>query len=113
MKAFEWVSPGSFGEVIAALRPEAGADIDEAPRPIAGGQDLLTTMKDYITRPTRVVNLKTVRGLDQIDELGAGQVFHDFEFSSFFKFASAWEKLAFTAPTEVPTIRAISSCGRS
>ena len=44
MKAFEWVSPGSFGEVIAALRPEAGADIDEAPRPIAGGQDLLTTM---------------------------------------------------------------------
>ena len=72
MKAFEWVSPGSFGEVIAALRPEAGADIDEAPRPIAGGQDLLTTMKDYITRPTRVVNLKTVRGLDQIESDGKG-----------------------------------------
>ena len=32
-------------------------DIDEAPRPIAGGQDLLTTMKDYTSRPVRVVNL--------------------------------------------------------
>ena len=54
-----------------------------------------------------------LRGLDQIDELGAAQVLHDFEFSSFFKFASAWKKFAFTAPTDVPTMRAISSCGRS
>src|SRR4029434_8249223 len=41
-------------------------DIDEAPRPIAGGQDLLTTMKDYSTRPSRLVNLKHIRGLDKI-----------------------------------------------
>src|SRR4029453_19090452 len=43
-----------------------GKDIDEAPRPIAGGQDLITTMKDYTTRPTRVVNLKSIRGMDRI-----------------------------------------------
>src|SRR5439155_11490026 len=40
---------------------------DEAPRPIAVGQDLLTTMKDYLTRPARLVSLKTVRGLDRIE----------------------------------------------
>jgi xanthine dehydrogenase YagS FAD-binding subunit len=44
----------------------APGDIDEAPRPIAGGQDLLTTMKDYTSRPVRVVNLKNIRGLNQI-----------------------------------------------
>src|SRR5207237_341888 len=40
--------------------------------PIAGGQDLLTTMKDYITRPVRVVNLKGIRGLDKIEANGKG-----------------------------------------
>jgi len=33
--------------------------------------------------------------------------------NSFFRFASAWKKLAFTAPTELPRIAAISSCGSS
>ncbi len=72
MKAFEWMSPRSFGEVVGALRAEPGTDIDEAPRPIAGGQDLLTTMKDYITRPSRVVNLKGLLGLNQIKADGKG-----------------------------------------
>jgi xanthine dehydrogenase YagS FAD-binding subunit len=40
---------------------------DEAPHLIAGGQDLLTSMKDYIVRPSRVVNLKSIPGLDRID----------------------------------------------
>src|SRR5882672_9111647 len=66
MKAFEWVSPTSFGEAVTALRAAPGTDIDEAPRPIAGGQDLLTTMKDYITRPTRLVNLKNIKGLNRL-----------------------------------------------
>jgi xanthine dehydrogenase YagS FAD-binding subunit len=30
---------------------------------MGGGQDLLTTMKSYITRPPRVVNLKTIGGM--------------------------------------------------
>ena len=33
---------------------------------IAGGQDLITTMKDYSVRPSRVVNLKRIRGLNRI-----------------------------------------------
>ncbi|MDX6443734.1 MAG: xanthine dehydrogenase YagS FAD-binding subunit [Blastocatellia bacterium] len=73
MNAFEWISPGTIAEAVAALKPVPGTvDPDEAARPIAGGQDLLTTMKDYITRPARVVNLKAIRGLDEITPDGKG-----------------------------------------
>ena len=66
MKSFEWTNPTNVNEAVKMLTPTAGGDIDEAPRPIAGGQDLLTTMKDYTSRPVRVVNLKNIRGLDRI-----------------------------------------------
>jgi xanthine dehydrogenase YagS FAD-binding subunit len=73
MKAFEWISPNSINEAVTSLKSApAPADIDDAARPIAGGQDLLTTMKDYLTRPSRVVNLKGIRGLDKIVEDGKG-----------------------------------------
>lgn len=68
MKAFEWISPTSVNEAVKLLKSApAPDDLDDAARPVAGGQDLLTTMKDYITRPSRVVNLKTIRGLDRIE----------------------------------------------
>jgi len=73
MKAFEWISPTSINEAVSALRSApVPADVDDAARPIAGGQDLLTTMKDYITRPARVVNLKGIRRLDRIVADGKG-----------------------------------------
>jgi len=73
MKAFEWMSPNTVAEAVSALKSAPSpADPDEVARPIAGGQDLLTTMKDYLTRPTRVVNLKGIRGLDAIAEDGKG-----------------------------------------
>ncbi|HWS87855.1 MAG TPA: xanthine dehydrogenase family protein subunit M [Pyrinomonadaceae bacterium] len=68
MKAFEWVSPATVEEAVSLLKSApASRDMDEAARPLAGGQDLLTTMKDYLTRPVRVVNLKGIRGLDRIE----------------------------------------------
>jgi xanthine dehydrogenase YagS FAD-binding subunit len=68
MNAFEWINAANVGEAVQALKPAAaGGDLDDAPRPIAGGQDILTTMKDYLTRPSRLVNLKTIRGLDRIE----------------------------------------------
>src|SRR3954469_20325948 len=73
MKAFEWVSPTTINEAVELLKSApAPDDMDEVARPIAGGQDLLTTMKEYITRPTRVVNLKSIRGLDKIQSDGKG-----------------------------------------
>ena len=71
MKAFEWVNASSVSEAVQLLASAPGprdkdGDMDDRPRPIAGGQDLLTTMKDYTTRPARVVNLKSIRGLNLI-----------------------------------------------
>ncbi|HEU4767915.1 MAG TPA: xanthine dehydrogenase family protein subunit M [Pyrinomonadaceae bacterium] len=66
MKSFEWTNPTTINEAVRLLNVTAAADIDEAPRPLAGGQDLLTTMKDYTSRPTRIVNLKNIRGLNRI-----------------------------------------------
>ncbi|HJZ82944.1 MAG TPA: xanthine dehydrogenase family protein subunit M [Pyrinomonadaceae bacterium] len=73
MNNFEWMNVTSVAEAVNALKSgPAPADADDAARPIAGGQDILTTMKDYITRPTRVVNLKGIRGLDKIESDGKG-----------------------------------------
>jgi xanthine dehydrogenase YagS FAD-binding subunit len=73
MKAFEWMNATTVAEAVNALKPGAAStDPDDSARPIAGGQDLLTTMKEYITRPTRVVNLKSIRGLDKIESDGKG-----------------------------------------
>ena len=73
MKAFEWMNATTVAEAVNALKSgSASSDPDDAARPIAGGQDLLTTMKEYITRPTRVVNLKGIRGLDKIESDGKG-----------------------------------------
>jgi xanthine dehydrogenase YagS FAD-binding subunit len=68
MKTFEWTNPTTINEAVKLLQVPAAdsGEIDDAPRPIAGGQDLLTTMKDYTTSPARLVNLKHIRGLDRI-----------------------------------------------
>jgi len=72
MKAFEWSSPATIDDAIAQLSVGLNADDTqndpyESPRPLAGGQDLLTTMKEYLVRPPRVVNLKTIGGMDKIE----------------------------------------------
>ena len=53
MKAFAYVNATSEKEAVAALSPEF-----EKALPIGGGQDLLARMKDYVTQPDRVVNVK-------------------------------------------------------
>jgi xanthine dehydrogenase YagS FAD-binding subunit len=66
MKSFEWTNPATINEAVKLLDAPPSTDVDEAPRPIAGGQDLLTTMKDYTSRPARIVNLKSIPGLNKI-----------------------------------------------
>src|SRR3954470_11563390 len=53
MKAFAYVNPKDEKEAVAALLPEF-----EKAQPLGGGQDLLARMKDYVTQPDRVVNIK-------------------------------------------------------
>ena len=52
MKAFAYVDATNEREAIAALKTDGIA------LPLAGGQDLLARMKDYIDSPDRVVNVK-------------------------------------------------------
>ena len=55
MKPFAYVNPANEKEAIGALSPEY-----EKALPIGGGQDLLARMKDYITQPDRLVNVKNL-----------------------------------------------------
>jgi hypothetical protein len=63
VKAFAYVNPTSEKDAIAALKTDGIA------MPLAGGQDLLARMKDYIIQPDRVVNLKNARH----DDCGGGR----------------------------------------
>ena len=52
MKAFAYVNPTNEKDAVAALKTDGEA------LPLGGGQDLLARMKDYITQPDRIVNIK-------------------------------------------------------
>lgn len=67
MKAFEWSSATTVDEAVKLLAEVQADDFSEVARPLSGGQDLLTTMKERILVPKRVVNLKTIQGMDGID----------------------------------------------
>jgi xanthine dehydrogenase YagS FAD-binding subunit len=53
MKPFAYVNPTNERDAVASLLPEHEKSV-----PIAGGQDLLARLKDYVTQPDRVVNVK-------------------------------------------------------
>jgi xanthine dehydrogenase YagS FAD-binding subunit len=57
VKAFAYVNPANEKEAVASLSADGLA------LPIAGGMDLVARMKDYVTVPVRVVNVKNA--LDQ------------------------------------------------
>jgi xanthine dehydrogenase YagS FAD-binding subunit len=78
MKAFEWANAASVDDAVKLLNSgDSKTDPDEMPRPMGGGQDLLTTMKSYITRPPRVVNLKTITGSGTVKSDGSGGLLID------------------------------------
>lgn len=58
MNGFEWIDARSVDEASKLLGDGAVAK--------AGGIDLLDLMKEGIVRPTRVINLRTIAGMDDI-----------------------------------------------
>ncbi len=60
MRPVEWTDPTTVAEAVAAL---AGGGVVKA-----GGVDLADLMKEGLAAPPRLVNLRTVRGLDLIEE---------------------------------------------
>lgn len=63
MKSFRLANPKTVDEAIA-LATDGSAGTTKF---LAGGQDLLTEMKEHLAGPDRVVNLKSIPGLDGID----------------------------------------------
>ncbi len=61
MKAFEYVSARDLKAASEALRQKP-----EGAKILAGGVDLLTEMKERIIEPERLVNIKTIPGLNGI-----------------------------------------------
>jgi xanthine dehydrogenase YagS FAD-binding subunit len=71
MKAFKLHNPTELAGALALLdTPEARAG---KTRILAGGQDLLTEMKEHLAEPDALVNLKRIPGLDAI-EAGGGEI---------------------------------------
>jgi xanthine dehydrogenase YagS FAD-binding subunit len=72
MKAFKLHNPSALEAALALLdAPEARAG---RTRILAGGQDLLTEMKEHLAEPDALVNLKHIPGLDGISAAGAGEI---------------------------------------
>lgn len=59
MKAFEFINARDLRSAAAAL----GSDPEQA-KILAGGVDLLTELKEHLIEPSRIVNIKGIRGLD-------------------------------------------------
>ncbi|HZO87301.1 MAG TPA: xanthine dehydrogenase family protein subunit M [Chthonomonadaceae bacterium] len=64
MNSFDLHNPTSLQQAIALLDPTDANN--RRVRILAGGQDLLTEMKDHIVEPEVVVNLKHIPGLDTL-----------------------------------------------
>jgi xanthine dehydrogenase YagS FAD-binding subunit len=86
MKSFEYSTPDTVEEAVQLLAEITAEDVNDSARPLSGGQDLLTTMKERILVPKRVVNLKTIPGLDGIEwdsitglKIGALAKLHEIE----------------------------------
>ena len=63
MKAFQHKNATSVKEAVTLLSQSSGKAL-----PIAGGSDLLGEMKDRIETPDLLVNLKSIPGLDQVEQ---------------------------------------------
>ncbi|MGD0234341.1 MAG: xanthine dehydrogenase family protein subunit M [Syntrophorhabdales bacterium] len=62
MKYFEYVEPKTVNEACQFLKQHQGAKI------LAGGASLVVLQKNNLIRPSHLVNLKTIPGLDKIEQ---------------------------------------------
>jgi xanthine dehydrogenase YagS FAD-binding subunit len=67
MQPFSYANPGSLSDAIALL-PAKWGDTEV----LAGGTDLLSRMKDHVSTPERIVNIKGVDELKKVQEADGG-----------------------------------------
>ncbi len=72
LKSFGMSFPKTVEEAVSELPRGRRVDHFTRARILAGGQDLLTEMKEHLVEPEQLVNLKGVEGLGEIRELDGG-----------------------------------------
>ena len=70
MKTFSNVNPRTLEQAVSFVQ-QAGKDGQTASL-VSGGSDLLALVKDFIVKPDVLVNLKTIKGMDQVSPTAAG-----------------------------------------
>jgi xanthine dehydrogenase YagS FAD-binding subunit len=70
MKTFANKNPQTLEQAVSFVQ-QARKD-GQAPSVVAGGSDLLGMVKDFLIKPDVLVNLKTVKGLDQVAPRAGG-----------------------------------------
>jgi len=61
VNSFEYASPNSVQDAISLLNPKWGAT-----EILAGGTDLVALMKDFVIKPTRLINIKKIAGMSAV-----------------------------------------------
>ncbi len=74
MKNFELLLPKTVDEATGALPKDDAFEERRKVKVLAGGQDLLTEMKEHLEEPETLVNLKQIPGLDRIVPLPDGGI---------------------------------------
>jgi xanthine dehydrogenase YagS FAD-binding subunit len=72
MKAFTLANPSTLDQAIGILAARRERGAHGRVQVLAGGQDLLTEMKEHLAEPEVLVNLKGIGGLDRIEIDAAG-----------------------------------------
>jgi xanthine dehydrogenase YagS FAD-binding subunit len=72
MKAFRLANPTTLDQVVEILKANRQRGARSRAQVLAGGQDLLTEMKEHLAEPDVVVNLKGIGGLDGIQADASG-----------------------------------------
>ena len=72
MKAFRLANPTSVEQALELLAAGTQRGARSRAQLLAGGQDLLTEMKEHLAEPEVLVNLKGIAGLDRIEVDGSG-----------------------------------------
>jgi len=68
MKSFEFIAPRTLDQVVELLPGPRDLKARDRVKLLAGGQDLLGELKEYLVAPEQVLNLKTVPGLSTFAE---------------------------------------------
>jgi xanthine dehydrogenase YagS FAD-binding subunit len=115
MKSFKIYSPKTVEEAVGLLPAGRGPAEHHDARPMAGGQDLLTELKDHLVEPEAVVSLTGVEGLDALvvgESLRVGALVRIAQLEHSAEVRSGWTALAEAAESIAsPQIRSQATVG--